>query len=196
MWRKVVTAVPSLVLGSGSPRRKQLLELAGYDFSIRTSEVDESLEPGMRPEEAVVYLAEKKGEALERKHGEVLLTADTVVADQGEILGKPRNEEEARRYLRQLSGGTHQVYTGVCLRGEDGCRSFFISTSVTFLKLSPEDVEWYIRTGEWLDKAGGYGIQGKGSLLVEKLEGDFYNVVGLPIARVVRALEQLGIRRP
>ncbi|GEN51922.1 Maf family protein [Halobacillus faecis] len=182
-----------LVLGSQSPRRKELLELAGFEFDIRPSNAEEVIEEGMSPEEAVLHLARVKAENVKVDESEVLLTSDTVVALNGEILGKPKDDQEARLYLRTLSGTTHKVYTGVCLKTNQSVDLFYVQTEVTFYALSEEEVDAYIRTGEVWDKAGGYGIQGKGSLFVEKINGDYYSVVGLPLSRVARELKRLGI---
>lgn len=182
-----------LVLGSQSPRRKELLELAGYEFEVRPSNADEVIEEGMSPEEAVLHLARVKAENVKVDENEVLLTSDTVVVYNGEILGKPKDDQEARKYLRLLSDTTHEVYTGVCLKTNQTVDTFDVKTEVTFFRLSENEIDAYIRTGEAWDKAGGYGIQGKGSLFVEKIHGDYYSVVGLPLSRVARELKRLGI---
>ncbi|MGI8317226.1 Maf family protein [Halobacillus mangrovi] len=181
-----------LVLGSQSPRRKKLLDLAGYTFSIRSANIDESLSEGWGPEEAVIHLSQQKSETLDIECDEVLLTSDTVVAKDGRILGKPANAQEAYQYLRSLSGKTHQVYTGVTIRSHEDTRCFSVVTDVTFFDLVDEEIQQYIATGESDDKAGGYGIQGKGALFVEKINGDYYNVVGLPLSKVVRELRAFG----
>lgn len=193
MFRKDDIGMMRLVLGSQSPRRKELLELAGYEFDIRPSNADEVIEEGMSPEEAVLHLARMKAENVEVEESEVLLTSDTVVVNNGGILGKPKSEQEARKYLSSLSDTTHEVYTGVCLKANRTVDMFHVKTEVTFYKLSEEEIDAYIETGEAWDKAGGYGIQGKGSLFVEKIHGDYYSVVGLPLSRVARELKRLGI---
>lgn len=183
----------TLVLGSQSPRRKELLELAGYEFSVRPSEAAEHIKEGMSPEEAVIHLSKVKAEAVLITDEEVLLTSDTVVAQGGEILGKPQGIGEAKSYLKKLSGGSHEVYTGVCIRTSEKTQTFFVSTEVTFFPLSDEEIDAYIETGEVWDKAGAYGIQGRGALFVKEIKGDYYSVVGLPISRVVRELKPMGI---
>ncbi|RWZ59938.1 septum formation inhibitor Maf [Halobacillus fulvus] len=183
----------TLILGSQSPRRKELLESAGFSFEVRASGADESLQEGIDPEEAVRELSGRKSETIQLEAGEVLLTADTVVALQGEILGKPVDHQEACHFLRSLSGVQHDVYTGVTIRSRKEETSFVVRTSVTFFELTDEEIEAYIATGEVWDKAGAYGIQGKGALFVERIEGDYFSVVGLPISRVVRELKNYDI---
>jgi septum formation protein len=179
----------SLVLGSQSPRRRKLLEMAGYQFSVRPADIDESFPNEWGPEQAVIHLAQQKSAAITIGKNEILLTSDTVVSLDDRILGKPESENEAYRNLRSLSGKTHQVYTGVSIRSYESSRTFFVVTDVSFFSLDDEEIFQYISTGESMDKAGGYGIQGKGGLLVEGISGDYYNVVGLPISRVVRELK-------
>ncbi|CDQ24531.1 Maf family protein [Halobacillus karajensis] len=182
-----------LILGSQSPRRKDLLHLAGYDFEVRPSRAEEIMEKTLSPDEAVLYLARFKAEAISLKENEVLLTSDTVVVQDNEILGKPADLQEARNHLKRLSGRTHQVYTGVCISTVEEQKEFFVLTDVTFFPLTDDEIDDYIETGEVWDKAGSYGIQGKGALFVEKIHGDYYSVVGLPLARVVRELKTFGI---
>lgn len=179
-----------LVLASKSPRRKELLSFLSQDFIIRTADTDETILPGTSPEDAVKQLAQRKGLAVERKEGELILSADTVVACDGKILGKPKDEEDAFAMLSMLSGRSHKVFTGYCLW--DGTTQVVdcAETQVTFYPLSQEEIWEYIRTGEPMDKAGAYGIQGKGSLLVEGIQGDYFNVVGLPVAAILRQLRQ------
>lgn len=186
-----------IVLASGSPRRRQLLEQIGLTgFRVLASDVDESLPAGLGPGEAVELLSARKGAAVAGlvSPETLVIAADTVVALDGAILGKPRDGEEARRMLSALSGRTHQVYTGVSLfyRGER--RTEHEVTSVAFRPLSEEEIAAYVATGEPMDKAGAYGIQGLGALLVERLEGDYFNVMGLPLCRLGRMLSAAGVR--
>ncbi len=176
-----------IILASGSPRRRELLELAGVPFIVQTADVDESIPAGTSPEEAVQLLAVKKARAVEAKQ-RLVLAADTVVALDGVIFGKPRNEEDAKEMLRTLSGKIHQVHTGVCIRRGEREEVFCETAQVEFYPLTEEEIERYVASGEPLDKAGAYGIQGKGALLVRRIAGDYYTIVGLPVARVVRAL--------
>ena len=185
-----------LILASGSPRRRQLLEQIGLTFVVRSSDVDESVSPGLTPAQVVESLSARKGEAVaaEAVPGDLVLSADTVVALDGAILGKPRDRAEAEAMLTALSGRTHQVYTGVTLL-QDGRRlTEHEVTAVTFRPLSPGEIAAYVSTGEPMDKAGAYGIQGLGALLVERLEGDYFNVMGLPLCRLGEMLAQFGVR--
>ncbi len=184
-----------LILASASPRRRELLAMAGVPFEVLTSGADEGLPPGILLDKAVLELSRRKAaavRALPQSAGKIILAADTVVELQGRILGKPHSREQAAQMLRALSGRTHRVYTGVCLLGGDEkSKSFYECTEVTFYPLSGQEIDWYVSTGEPMDKAGAYGIQGAGALLVEGIRGDYYNVMGLPLARVVRELAQL-----
>ena len=153
--------------------------------------MDESLPQGILPEEAVQLLARKKAKAIDTQD-RLVLAADTVVALDGIIFGKPHDEEDARRMLRTLSGKTHQVHTGVCLQ-KDGKETVFCETAkVKFYPLTEEEIDRYVSSKEPLDKAGAYGIQGKGALLIRRIDGDYYTIVGLPIARVVRELQKIA----
>ena len=180
----------TLVLASNSPRRAQLLFDAGYTFVRRASDINESLPAGLPPEQAVELLAKRKGEAVGRRVDEVLLSADTVVSLDGHILGKPTDAEDACRMLHLLSGKTHEVYTGVYIQGAKENFLFHETTEVTFYELTNAEIEAYVRTGEPMDKAGAYGIQGKGALFVERINGDYLNVVGLPLANTVKYLTE------
>ena len=184
-----------LILASGSPRRRQLLEQIGLTFAVRSSDVDESVSPGLTPAQVVESLSARKGEAVaaEAAPGDLVLSADTVVSLDGAILGKPRDRAEAEAMLTALSGRTHQVYTGVTLL-QDGRRlTEHEVTAVTFRPLSPGEIAAYVSTGEPMDKAGAYGIQGLGGLLVEGIRGDYHNVMGLPICRLGRMLLDFGV---
>ncbi|MBM6867255.1 Maf family protein [Collinsella tanakaei] len=188
-----------MILASQSPRRIELMREAGYDFRVIPADIDETPRDGEGPIELVGRLARAKALAVANQHGEageLVVAADTIVAHDDEVLGKPRDAADARRMLRELSGRTHQVATGVCLTiaGEDATRavSFVDVTDVTFYPLADAKIDAYVASGEPLDKAGAYGIQGVGGrMLVKKIDGDFYTVVGLPIARVARAIEEL-----
>ncbi len=185
---------PKLVLASASPRRAELLRQVGADFVIRPTLVDERNGVNGSPEELSVGLAKLKAEASVRAlrgrlGGRVILAADTVVSYRYHLLGKPENDREASRMLRLLSGRTHQVITGVCLAGPGGhVMTGHEASSVRFRRLSPAMVRWYVSTGEPQDKAGAYGIQGRGALLVKRVEGCYFNVVGLPLGLLDRML--------
>lgn len=172
-----------IILASKSPRRRELMKLITEDFICEAAEVDETLPEGISPEKAVLYLSKIKAEPF--KNGkDTVIGADTVVAIDNTILGKPENADDARDMLKLLSGKEHSVFTGVTvIKGEEE-QSFFSETKVKFYPLSDEDIERYIETGEPFDKAGAYGIQGYGSLLVEEIHGDYFNVVGLPVSKL------------
>lgn len=183
-------------LASQSPRRKELLTLAGLSFEVLVSGCDENVPDGLSAEQTVQLLAEQKADAVVSlcKPQDIVLAADTVVVAQGNILGKPVNEEDACNMLRMLSGQTHTVMTGVCITGNGKRKSFVSKTDVTFYTLTEEEIKNYVATGDPMDKAGSYGIQSKGVVLVEKISGDYSNVVGLPLARCVRELQAFGIQ--
>ncbi len=187
-----------MILASRSPRRIELMREAGFAPRVIPAEIDEAPRAGEPPAALVERLATSKARAVAQRAGdagEIVLAADTIVVLDGAILGKPTDEADARRMLRALSGRTHQVMTGVCIArvGDAGAASSFVETTdVAFYPLEDAEIEKYVATGEPLDKAGAYGIQGAGGrMLVHHIAGDFYNVVGLPIARVVRALRAL-----
>ena len=188
----------SLVLASGSPRRQELLREAGFELVVAPQDVDETPRDGETPQALVRRLAElKASSACERARGAcVIVAADTIVAKDGSSLGKPRDAAQAQAMLSLLSGAAHEVSTGVCLIAvaEEGARrtiSFVETTSVTFFELATADIEAYVASGEPMDKAGAYGIQGAGRALVRGIEGDYFNVVGLPVARLLRELDAL-----
>jgi septum formation protein len=183
-----------LVLASASPRRKTLLSLLGIPFEVDPAQGEE-ISKETRPAEKVLELSSHKAvEVLQRQAGNVVvLGADTVVACDGRIFGKPKDEENAKRMLRTLQGRTHQVYTGVSLLwrkdGEILEKHFYEETAVEFFPMTEDEIEGYVRTGEPMDKAGAYGIQGQGGLFVRGITGDYSNVVGLPVARTFHELE-------
>ncbi|UOQ46247.1 Maf family protein [Halobacillus salinarum] len=182
----------TLVLGSSSPRRKELLEMAGYNFTVRSAGIEEKIIGGS-PEEVVRRLAEEKSRAISIRNNEVLLTADTVVVHGQRILGKPGDYEEAYNTLEELSGSVHEVLTAVTIRNSEEQSTLAVSTLVKFFSLTESEIQSYLECKEAWDKAGSYGIQGKGGLFVESIEGDYYSVVGLPLSRVVRELRKFGV---
>jgi septum formation protein len=184
---------PELVLASGSPRRKEILERLGFDFEVRPVEVDESPLADEKPQGYVLRLARSKAREAARS-GELVLAADTVVVDGGDILGKPRDPDDARRMLGRLSGKEHFVHTGVALCDLDRALLLAVveTTRVRFAELSEEEIEWYVASGEPLDKAGAYAVQGLGSFFVEMVHGSYSSVVGLPIATTYRLLRRAG----
>lgn len=187
-----------LILASSSPRRKELLENLHLTFEISGSNVDESFSEDLKPEDAVMELASRKARFVAKNvQGAFVIGSDTVVVQGGEILGKPENTEEAFRMLKELSGKTHTVYTGVSIISSLSNEiQFYEKTDVTFWELSNEEIDTYIKSGEPFDKAGGYGIQGFGSFLVREIKGDYYTVVGLPVSRTIRELQKAGYILP
>lgn len=181
----------SLVLASASPRRRELLQTAGLSFTVHVSQAQEYIEPGTAPTDAVMQLARQKATAVCAEcPDDLVLGADTVVVCDGLILGKPADRADAVRMLRLLSGRTHCVYTGVCLIQNGQAETFCEKTEVTFYPLTDDEIFAYIDTGEPMDKAGAYGIQGRGCTLVQSICGDYFNVVGLPVAAVCRKLRE------
>ncbi|MCP3741236.1 Maf family protein [Rossellomorea sp. BNER] len=183
----------NLILASSSPRRKMLLQQLHLDFSIIHSNVDESIDRMKGPEYVVTELAARKARAVASDyHSSYVIGSDTVVALDGHILEKPKDEEEAKKMLSQLSGKTHSVFTGVAIIIEGQQEVFYEKTDVTFWELTEQEILNYIETGEPYDKAGGYGIQALGALFVKEIKGDYASVVGLPISKLYRKLKKLG----
>ena len=176
-----------LILASKSPRRRELMKFITDEYTVKTAEVDESLPENISPAEAVLYLSRIKAQPF-RNDNDTVIGADTVVAIDGIILGKPADENDAKDMLKRLSNRVHSVFTGVTIIKGEKEKSFFVETMVKFLELSDEMIENYIKTGEPFDKAGAYGIQGYGCLLVESIEGDYFNVVGLPVSKLSQSL--------
>jgi septum formation protein len=177
-----------LVLASQSPRRSEILRQAGIPFTVRAADVDESVLSAESPAEYVQRLAEAKAYAIEAVDGETVLGADTTVVIDGEILAKPADAADARRMLVRLSGRRHEVLTGICLRRGDHAIRDYATTGVVFAALSDAEIDEYVASGEPMDKAGAYAIQGLASKFVERIEGDYFNVMGLPVAMVYRLL--------
>lgn len=200
-WDRVLPEAPSgfagLVLASRSPQRKHLLEQLGIPFRVVVSDHDERVTDG-GPAHTVQQNARGKAEAVLAREsivpGELVLGVDTVVVSEGEILGKARDADEAARYVRRLAARTHQVYSGVYLTSRKVALATHSVTEVTFRALTDAELAAYIDSGEWRDRAGAYAIQGIGSGLVQRVDGDYFNVVGLPVAELVRMLASLGIK--
>ena len=189
----------SIILASNSPRRRELLAQIGIrDFQILSPDVDEAVESGLSPARMVEALSLRKARAAAGRAGaeDLILAADTVVALDGRVLGKPRDQEEAFAMLSALSGREHRVYTGVTVLGGGQAATEHEETAVAFRALTPEEIRDYIATGEPMDKAGAYGIQGVGALLVQGIRGDYCNVVGLPVFRLGRMLSGFGVKLP
>ena len=181
-----------LILASQSPRRRELLGLFKIPFTVRVADVDETMEPGEDPAQQVALVSRRKALAISREDTDVVVAADTIVVCRGQILGKPESEERAAQMLRLLSGRDHQVMTGLTvLRGTES-RTVTEVTDIHFRDLSEGEIQSYIATGEPMDKAGSYGIQGGAALFAEKLVGDYYNVVGLPVCRLRQLLAEIA----
>lgn len=185
----------NLILASGSPRRKELLELCGIPFEVEVADIDERLDLAADLEDEIKKLAYRKAEKVFENHPDaIVIGSDTIVVIDQEVLGKPKTDENARIMLKKLSGKVHQVITGVCVLSAERCESFAVSTDVEFFPLSEEEISDYVATKEPLDKAGGYGIQGKGALLIKGINGDYYSVMGFPISRVNQVLNHYLVR--
>ncbi len=184
-----------IILASQSPRRKQLLEWAEVDFDVIVSNADESFPPELSFEDAAIFIARNKAAAIVASHGYKLpvLAADTIVVCDQKFLGKPTTREEAIEFLTHLSGNVHQVITGVCILTEAKAVAFADITTVRFHELTPEQIIFYVDKYQPFDKAGAYAIQEWiGVVGIKGIEGDFYNVMGLPVSRVLQALAELG----
>lgn len=186
-----------IILASASPRRRELLAGMGLDFETEVSDADESaiardVPPAIYVQELALLKAASAAKKVIAEGDALVISADTVVVSDGDILGKPKDKDDAERMLRELSGRTHSVYTGICaLRLRDAytvCKA--VKTDVSFKALSDEKISRYVSTGEPMDKAGAYGIQGMGAMLIDRVNGDYFNVVGLPIASLADILEQ------
>ena len=183
-----------LILASGSPRRRELLAHFGVPFAVIPAVGPEDPPAGLDAGPTAMALSQAKAEEIAIKHpGSAIIGADTVVEVDGTILGKPRDEADASRMLRLLSGRDHSVYTGVTVMGNGKTVSAFERTKVFFRPVTDREIEAYIATGEPMDKAGAYGYQGLASLFVEKIEGDYFNVIGLPLCLLGRMLAKLGV---
>lgn len=187
-----------IILASASPRRRELLEQGGIPFTVIPSQAEEKItteQPGQVVEE-LSYL--KCSDIYEKSLGDVLVIgADTVVASEGKILGKPSSQKDAVKMLQSLQGREHEVYTGVTIMAREGNenrkKTFHEKTKVVFYPMSDEEIRSYVNTGEPMDKAGGYGIQGKSAVFIKEISGDYNNVVGLPLARLYQELKNMGI---
>ncbi len=177
-----------LVLASKSPRRSEILKNASIDFVVRTADADETIPNGTKPEDAVVFLAARKAMAVTRAKDEMVLAADTVVVLDGEILGKPKDKDDAYNMIKKLSGRVHSVFTGVCAIADGFSMTFSEETRVEFYNLSDEEIKTYINTDEPYDKAGAYGIQGLASKFIRGIDGDYFNVVGLPMSAIYQKI--------
>ncbi|MBR2877436.1 MAG: septum formation protein Maf [Clostridia bacterium] len=178
-----------VILASASPRRQELIKMITEDVIVNPCDCDETIKEGLVGREIAEYLSKIKGKAVkEQFEEEIIVSADTIVCLGDAVLGKPASREDAFNMLRSLSGRTHSVFTGVTIIKGEKQKTFSQETKVTFYDLSDEEIDEYINTNECFDKAGAYGIQGKGGLLVKEISGDYFNVVGLPVAKLKREL--------
>jgi septum formation protein len=186
----------TIILASSSPRRKEILGKTGLKFKVDESDYEERIDDSLKPHELVRFLSREKARDVARRHGSALvIAADTIVVLRGRFLGKPRSEEQAREMLNALSGKAHSVISGFTIIDTVSKKeaSGSVESKVFFQRLSMEEIEAYLRSGEPFDKAGAYGIQGLGAVLIKKIEGDFFNVMGLPLTALTESLKKFGV---
>ena len=178
-----------LILASQSPRRRELMMMLDLPFSVVSSQIDEAIDQQKDLEDEIIRVAiEKAEDVFEKNQDSIIISADTLVVLDNIVMGKPKTPEKAIEMLGMLSGKTHYVYTGVCIKSTDKTISYCHKSKVKFYSLSTKEINDYVATKEPLDKAGAYGIQGKGALLIEEIDGDYYSIMGLPIASLYRQL--------
>ena len=180
----------NLILASASPRRQELLKLFGIPFIVRVADIDETMDPAASAYDEVARLSREKALAVTREAGDIVIAADTIVVCEGRVLGKPHSEEEAFAMLSLLSGRDHQVMTGCTVLLGERAETFTEVTDLHFRELSEKEIRRYVASGEPMDKAGAYGIQGGAALFCEKMDGDYYNVMGLPVCRLGQVLKK------
>ena len=188
--------IKTIILASASPRRKEIVEKTGLKFKVYESDYKEELDLGLKPHALARFFSSEKARDVARRHRNALvIAADTIVVLRGRLFGKPRNEEQAKEMLKALSGKAHSVITGFTIIDMAGKKeiSRSVESKVFFKRLSEDEIETYIRSGEPLDKAGAYGVQGLGAILVKRIEGDFFNVVGLPLNALAESLKKFGV---
>ncbi len=186
----------TIILASASPRRKEILEKTGLKFRVDKSGCEEKMDTGLKPHDLAKFLSREKAREVARRHGNALvIAADTIVVLRGRIFGKPCDKEQAKEMLRIFSGKTHSVITGFTIIDTASKKelSRSIKSKVFFRRLSADEIEAYIRSGEPLDKAGAYGIQELGAVLIKRIEGDFFNVMGLPLNALAESLKKFGV---
>lgn len=185
-----------LILASASPRRKELLERLGLDFTVRVAQTEETMDPFAHPADEVARVSRLKAQAVYPHcyDDDIIIAADTIVVCDSLVMGKPRNENEAFSMLRRLSGRDHQVMTGLTVLSETHSETVTVTTTLRMRHLSDEEIRAYIATGEPMDKAGAYGIQGLASMFVVGLDGDYYNVMGLPVCTLTTILRKCGVK--
>ena len=182
----------NLILASASPRRQELLKLFGVPFTVRVADIDETMDPAKTPFDEVARVSHAKALAVSRESGDVVIAADTIVVCGGRVLGKPRDAEDATAMLRLLSGRDHQVMTGCTVLRDDTAVTFTEVTDLHFRELSDREIARYVASGEPMDKAGSYGIQGGAALFCTHMVGDYYNVMGLPVCRLGETLRGIA----
>lgn len=185
-----------IILASASPRRKEILKITGLKFSVCVSDYEEDLSLKLNPRELARFLSRKKAETIAHKYKDtIIIAADTFIVFKNKLLGKPHVDREAEKMLKMLNGKAHSVITGFTIIDTDSGKklSRSVETKVYFKKLSPEEIRAYVRSKEPLDKAGAYAIQGLGAVFIEKIEGDYFNVVGLPLCALVECLREFGV---
>lgn len=182
----------NLILASASPRRQELLRIFGCPFNVRAADIDETMDPDKAPFDEVARVSRQKAQAITAGQDDVIIAADTIVVCCGKVLGKPRDAEDARRMLSLLSGRDHQVMTGCTVVRGSRAVTFTEVTDLHFRPLLPQEIRRYILTGEPMDKAGAYGIQGGAALFCQRMEGDYYNVMGLPLCRLGQVLRDMA----
>lgn len=184
-----------IILASASPRRKALLTQMGLSFQVIVSDADETVDEALSPARQVEIISRRKAQAVAETVGEgkLVVAADTIVALDGSVMGKPHGTGDAVAMLRRLQGRTHEVYTGLTLQQGDRVTTHVERTAVTFRPVSEKEIAAYVATGEPMDKAGAYGIQGRGGVFVERIEGDYFNVMGLPVCALGKALGAFGV---
>lgn len=185
-----------LILASQSPRRRELMGLFQLPFTVRAADIDEAMDPAKPPAQEVARVSLAKAEATPRGAEDIVIAADTIVVCDGQVLGKPKNEEDAVGMLTMLSGRAHQVMTGLSVLRGDAKMTCTEITNIHFRPLSQAEILAYVATGEPMDKAGAYGIQGGAALFAQRMEGDYYNVMGLPVCRLGEILRTLGLTVP
>ena len=181
----------NLILASASPRRQELLKLFGVPFTVKVADIDETMDSGKSPFDEVARVSRLKALAIPREHDDVVIAADTIVVCEDRVLGKPHSEAEAHEMLRLLSGRDHQVMTGCTIVRGDLCETFTEVTDLHFRTLRESEISRYVASGEPMDKAGSYGIQGGAALFCERMSGDYYNVMGLPVCRLGEVLRKI-----
>lgn len=182
----------NLILASASPRRQELLRIFGCPFTVRVADIDETMDPDKAPFDEVARVSRQKAQAIAAGQDDVIIAADTIVVCCGKVLGKPRDAQDARRMLSLLSGRDHQVMTGCTVVRGSRAVTFTEVTDLHFRPLLPQEIRRYILTGEPMDKAGAYGIQGGAALFCQRMEGDYYNVMGLPLCRLGQVLRDMA----